>query len=365
MTKGVARFIEKIDLEEFKEFEQKTNSSFEHKKTTENTSRDFSWIPVIEEAIPYLDNIIRNPKRFLEQEEDIVIVEKSKKISTETITHLAQHTNYIQDVDEYGMIKPSKVLNIEKEDTWDLYENRFIYTLIKELVKFIRKYTDSDLDKPSFIITNTANYTAEADYNNENIKITVNLETTKNEEPKSFDIESMRERMINIFNIIADYDNSNFIKSLSQALPVKSPIKKTNTILNDPNFKKALDVWEYIKNSEIGIEEPKSIKETEILTKNSTKDKFDLTFFMDYLSLAKDLNDDEEYTDLLIDKLITLLDNYIDLSDISEKRLTTFITKEIEGAIKKRKNRDSEIEKIYENFIQIQNEQLEYIYDMI
>jgi len=250
MPDKITRFIKEINFDDYREFENKTNSSFEHNKKTENSSRDFSWIPVLEEALPYIDNIIRNPKRFLEQEEDIVIVEKSKKISTETIRHLAQHTNFIQDVDDEGMVKPSKVLNIEKEDTWDLYENRFIYTLIKELVKFIRNYTEKDLEKPQLLVTNNVNYTAETNYKNENIKIALNLESVRSEDSRSFDLEDMKKRMLNIQSIIIDYENSAFMKSLSQASPVHSPIRKTNTILNDPNFRKALEVWEYIKNNE-------------------------------------------------------------------------------------------------------------------
>lgn len=49
------------------------------------------------------------------QEEEVVPVEKAKKISQETIKHLAQHTDLIQDVDEDGTITPSKVLNVNKK----------------------------------------------------------------------------------------------------------------------------------------------------------------------------------------------------------------------------------------------------------
>lgn len=365
MSDKITSFIKNIDFEDYKEFESKTNSSFEHNRKTENSSRDFSWIPVLEEALPFIDNIIRNPKRFLEQEEDIVIVEKSKKISTETIRHLAQHTNFIQDVDEEGMVKPSKVLNIEKEDTWDLYENRFIYTLIKELVKFIKNYTDKDLEKPQFLVTNNVNYIAQTSYKNENVKIDLNIETIKSEDSKLFDIEDMKKRMLNIQSIIIDYENSSFMKSLSQASPVHSPIRKTNTILNDPNFRKALEVWEYIKNSEIGIFTDDVSTQNEIINDINTKENFDFTFFLDYISINKLKNENDADSNALADKLISLLEEYIDISNISEKKLTTFIMNEIRGAIKKRRNRDLEIEKIYNDFINEQNQYIDYIYEMI
>src|SRR5574344_2416971 len=252
MTDKITEIFGKVDFDEFKDFNGKTNSTIEYNRKTDNVSRDFSWMPIVEETIPYLDNIIRNPRRFIQQEEDIVIVEKSKKISTETIQHLAQHTNFIQDIDKDGMIKPSKVLNVQKEETWDLYENRFIYTLIKELGRFIRKYTDRELEPPHKEINNVVTYNGESSYSNESIKVNVNIETKKTEEPESFNADEMADKIENLQNIIMDFENSQFIKSLSQAVPVKSPIRKTNIILKDTNFQRALALWEYMKNSEIG-----------------------------------------------------------------------------------------------------------------
>ena len=108
------------------------NSSFQ------SVEYDYSWIDKIEETIIYLDNIIRNPKRFIMQEEEIVPVEKAKKISQETIKHLAQHTDLIQDVSEDGTITPSKVLNVNKEESFDIYENRFIISLLNNLNYFFQ-----------------------------------------------------------------------------------------------------------------------------------------------------------------------------------------------------------------------------------
>ena len=95
MIDKITEIFGNVSNEDYKSFNDKINSIINFTRTTENVSRDFSWVPIVEETIPYLDTIIRNPKKFLQQEEDIVIVEKSKKISTETVRHLAQHTNFI------------------------------------------------------------------------------------------------------------------------------------------------------------------------------------------------------------------------------------------------------------------------------
>ena len=92
---------------------------------------DDSWITTLEECIVPLDTIVRNPRKFIIIEEDIVDVSLARSISIESVKHLAQHTNLIAAVKKDGSIIPSKILNTSKEESFEIYENRFIYTLIK------------------------------------------------------------------------------------------------------------------------------------------------------------------------------------------------------------------------------------------
>ena len=85
----------------------------------------------------YLDNILRNPNRFIINEEEIVKVEQAKRITVDSIKHLAKHTSFIQEIDDNGDVKPSKVLNINKDESYNTYENRFIYTLINNMRTFV------------------------------------------------------------------------------------------------------------------------------------------------------------------------------------------------------------------------------------
>lgn len=81
---------------------------------------------------------MRNPRKFIVQEEDIVDVSLARSISTESVKFLAQHTNMISKVDEKtGDVTPSKILNITKEESFEIYENRFIYTLLLKLKDFV------------------------------------------------------------------------------------------------------------------------------------------------------------------------------------------------------------------------------------
>ena len=80
-----------------------------------------------------LDPIIVN-------EEDIVKIELARRVTVESIKHLSRNTNLIQDYDkDTGDVKPSKILNINKEESFNTYENRFIYSLIQNMKGFIAR----------------------------------------------------------------------------------------------------------------------------------------------------------------------------------------------------------------------------------
>ena len=101
-------------------------------------SVDKTWIDVIEDSIIAFDNIVRNPRKYIAREEEIVPIELSRSITTESVKHLAQHTNMIAEIDG-DKITPNKILNINKEESFDVYENRFAYTTLLKTKEFVDK----------------------------------------------------------------------------------------------------------------------------------------------------------------------------------------------------------------------------------
>ena len=87
-------------MDEEKNFLESINSTLNIDRDYVNQKFDYEWLDRIEETLPYLDNIIRNPKRFIINEEEVVKVELARRTTVESIIHLTQHTNLIQDYDE-------------------------------------------------------------------------------------------------------------------------------------------------------------------------------------------------------------------------------------------------------------------------
>ena len=141
--------LEIVDLyehtndEKNKKFYDSIDSSLYVTNEIDARTTNFEWLEIMEETIRYLDNILRNPNRFIINEEDIVKIELARRVTVESIKHLSKNTNLIQDIDKKtGDVRPSKILNINKEESFDTYENRFIYSLIKNMKFYIDRFHD-------------------------------------------------------------------------------------------------------------------------------------------------------------------------------------------------------------------------------
>ena len=136
----IINLYEQSDDNKNKDFYENINSNLRVVTNYDKTSTNFEWLDIMEDTIRYLDNILRNPNRFIINEEDIVKIELARRVTVESIKHLSKNTNLIQDIDKKtGDVKPSKILNINKEESFNTYENRFIYSLIKNMQFYITR----------------------------------------------------------------------------------------------------------------------------------------------------------------------------------------------------------------------------------
>lgn len=362
-------YINSINNNELNTFLAKTKSKIWIDSSEEEVLVDFSWVDKIEECLPYLDTIIRNPKRFLVQEEEVINVEKSKKITTETIRHLAQHSNFIEDVEESGSVRPNKVLNITKEDTIDIYENRFIYTLFNVLSKFIDSQIERFGDDGSYYkCDRVVNFEGETNIKYDKVKIKLTLENNRRHEIPIVEDEekSMAERIKAIKLVLDGFKTTEFIKSLVSVAPVRSPLRKTNLILKEPNFKKAAELWDYLE--QFNIIEPKVSTKTDIISENKdVENLYNFGYFLNYDALNL-LN--SKYPKLPsnlynVAFIRNLIEDYLDEIGGSEKTFTKMLKDQFKMVLKNRKKREKEIKKICYSFVQLQNDNLKKCEDLL
>jgi len=235
---------------QFKDRVNKGSSDFKLAKKRLIQDISLDWIATIEDVLPNLDTIVRNPRKFIVQEEDIVDVALARSISTESVKFLAQHTNMISKVDKDGSVTPSKILNISKEESFEIYENRFIYTLLLKLKDFVTMRYDKI--KKATATQDILELDLESRFNLPSKKVTMRTEYFAQlsfDEVMRLDPETLSkvERIAKIDRIITDFLSSSFCKSMRNSAPVRPPIMRTNVTLKEPNFKKALTLWQFVE----------------------------------------------------------------------------------------------------------------------
>ncbi|MFW5780337.1 MAG: DUF2357 domain-containing protein [Bacillota bacterium] len=236
---------------DIKEFIDRGQNKILQNKIVENFSVDDSWINIIGSLLFSLEQVVKNPHKFITDEEIIVNVEKARKITGKTIRHLSSHTNYIRSVNEKGEIMPSKVMTKRMEEELSIYENRFVYSLILRIISFLeQRYTaikeqidiheTTSLAMQSKIPLSNGNR-LEYDLN---LKVFVkpqnNLNIKANQENLE-KIELLRKRVLAL-------RGTPFFKILSGTKPINPPIMKTNIINMQKDYNNCYKLWIFISS---------------------------------------------------------------------------------------------------------------------
>ena len=323
-------------------FLKKLGSEMFFKSDYEGNLVSFDWIDIIEDACPYIDIIVRQPKIALIREENTVKIEKSKKITVASIKDLSKHTEYINRVDKKTKsVEPKKILDVRNEETYNIYENRFLYTLIDSLLKFVLEKEEL-LNNFELSDDKVLEYSAKTvtDFEKLDIELKVTSETlptAKVDKKIKDEIKKIKARIKRIKEYISSWQRSEMYKALDKAHVsfIKPPIKKTNIILKNPNFRIAVKLWEYL----LKFEDDEDTKENDTDNGNDVLKGFlDHSFLIDYLVLDSLVPSKREQKKKMAKNAVLLLREEIrrivDLLlsagiEITDEELLNMIAKEI------------------------------------
>lgn len=364
---GIIDLYEKSNQERSKKFIKKTSSTLRVETDKKKITRDIEWIEIMEETIPYIDNIFRSPNRFIVNEEEVVKIEQAKKVTVETIKHLSKNTNFIQTIDKKtGDVTPSKLLNVRKEESYDTYENRLIYTLIQNMKLFIKRRKES-LEKEVDVKneqeenkdSKQLEYNATSNVQDEKISINILLNSVLDSqgENSTNSAQNILQRIEKLENKISSLTVSEVYKVIDKLniSLVREPIKKTNVVLKNVNFQYAMKLWNYLRDNfddkTTNVEEKQ-----DYMDNGGLKQLIDETFLLQYLSM-KTLDDDkienqethEEIKDLMVEQMI---DKMLDMDvELTQKQLKDMILNRYEVIKYKKLEIIQELQKIFKEHI--------------
>lgn len=209
---------------------------------------DEEWISMIEDSLDAINTIIENPRRFITTEEEVVPVSLAKKISADSVRHLSQNTQFLAPSDDGG-VHPTRILNVNTVETYDLYENRFIYHLIQRLLTFVDKRTDVIFWSTGNEIRNRFKMHSKIDDAYEEIEYNVEMTVKNRQSFAENDADNMDVfmRIDRVRRLVMALRGASFCQIMSGCSTVRSPIQRTNLIMKDPNYRKCYQLWQFME----------------------------------------------------------------------------------------------------------------------
>ena len=215
---------------------------------------DEQWLNVVEEGISAIFNIVDKPRRFITTSEEVVPVALAKKITADSVRHLSQNTQYI-NTNAAGEIQPTHILNVTTEESYDLYENRFVYHLIQRLFAFVDKRTDVIFWATGDETCNVMSMESKVDDAYEEISYKVEMTIKNRQSLVENDEDNMDifKRIDRVRRLSRTLRTSSFCDLMNGCARVRSPIQRTNLMMKDPDYRKCYQLWQFIESyDEVG-----------------------------------------------------------------------------------------------------------------
>ena len=209
---------------------------------------DEEWISMIEDSLDAINTIIEKPRRFITTEEEVVPVSLAKKISADSVRHLSQNTQFLAPSED-GQVHPTRILNVNTVETYDLYENRFIYHLIQRLLTFVDKRTDVIFWSTGNEIRNRFKMHSKIDDAYEEIEYNVEMTVKNRQSFAENDADNMDVfmRIDRVRRLVMALRGASFCQIMNGCSAVRSPIQRTNLIMKDPNYRKCYQLWQFME----------------------------------------------------------------------------------------------------------------------
>lgn len=148
-----------------------------------------------------------------------------------------------------GGVHPTRILNVNTVETYDLYENRFIYHLIQRLLTFVDKRTDVIFWSTGNEIRNRFKMHSKIDDAYEEIEYNVEMTVKNRQSFAENDADNMDVfmRIDRVRRLVMALRGASFCQIMNGCSAVRSPIQRTNLIMKDPNYRKCYQLWQFME----------------------------------------------------------------------------------------------------------------------
>ena len=320
---------------------------------------DEEWISVIEDSLDAINNVIEKPRRFITTEQEVVPVSLAKKISSDSVRHLSQNTQFLAPSDDGG-VHPTKILNVNMAETYDLYENRFVYHLIQRLLTFVDRRTDVIFWSTGNEVRNRFTMHSKIGDAYEEIEYNVEMTVKDRQNFAENDADNMDTfmRIDRVRRLVMALRGSSFCQLMKGCSVVRSPIQRTNLIMKDPNYRKCFQLWQFMERYDkvgysIQVKDSALAFDDEYLTQMYTN------LINNYAVFKSLVSDDRNLTELaseqrepVVPKFIKeIKEEFVDSCDIPDVEVRKVFVEEVtqaqldaEAALEEQRGKNDELQ---------------------
>lgn len=207
------------------------------------------WVCAIEKGLPFVEKAIREERQFIRQRGEVVPIEKVRRVSHASVSHLARHSDMITRMPEEGeVLIPDELYMVENLTNYAVYENRFLYMLLCYLRDFIDLRYNKIIELGN---TYKASMTMAKTVTIGKRTITYNTQFSdeyRNDPLSSLSQESrdMIRRIEDMQSVVATLLATPLMRELAHVPMLKPPITRTNALRMDNSLRKSLALYDYV-----------------------------------------------------------------------------------------------------------------------
>ncbi len=210
----------------------------------------------IEGTLPSIRRIISKPHSFIRSKEEKVPVETAKRINCKAISLLSRDSNDWR-ARTFLTVKPKSVVSDVNEETFDLYENRLVKTLIDLLIIYVLRRRQNLENLYDRLSNEQATTSVENDYRSAYVKVSESGNILMKKLYKPINIVGSKigslvdkiNRIKKIENELIHFKQSKFYSTLRKSRKVNNPIQKTNIIMFEQDYNIVYQLWQYLNSN--------------------------------------------------------------------------------------------------------------------
>lgn len=245
------------------------------------------WIEQIEAALPFIENAVRQARQFILRQGQTVPVEKAKRVSRASVEHLSRHSELISSVPlPQEELRPEKIYVTENIGTYTVYENRFLYMLLRYLLDFAGLRYQKITELAAACSTNLQ-LNRQITEDSRKISFSLCFSEISQGMEGGFDSQAAAplQRIRDILQTTQLLLRTELMQEVSAAPMLKPPIAQTNVMLHDQNFKEAFALYSYlVAYTGDGYEKLERYRQCGPLTGETNRELSGLVAMTSYLS---------------------------------------------------------------------------------